>query len=303
MKKTFYIVDALLILAVLIGDVCYMAFGGLLLKSLTSALFVTLGAVNLVYALKTKTKERMFAIFMLVGLFFSMLGDILLNIEFMIGAALFAVGHIFYFVAYCFAQKYKLLDFVICGLLAIVSTLIVTCVKAFDFGSNMMEAVVVIYAFVISTMLGKATANLIRERNLKNILLVIGSGLFFFSDLMLLLDVFLPTNNIVFDILCLVTYYPAQCLLASALLFTKTKEDSKPEVAETTDVVETETEAIATEEEKIEDKVEVDEEKLEEAKVETETKPKTSTRKTSTRKTATKKTTAEKKTTSTKTTK
>ncbi len=291
MKKTFYIVDALLILAVLIGDACYMAFGGLLLKSLTSALFVTLGAVNLIYAFKTKTKERMFAIFMLVGLFFSMLGDILLNIEFMIGAALFAVGHIFYFVAYNFVQKYTVLDLVICGLLALVSTLVVTFVKAFDFGSHLMEAVVVIYAFVISTMLGKAIANLVRERSIKNILLVVGSGLFFFSDLMLLLNVFLPSNSIVFDILCLVTYYPAQCVLASALLFTKTKEDAKPEVAETT-----ETEAITTEEEKVEDSVEVNEEKGEEPKVEVETKPKTSTRKTATKKTtgnksATKKTT------------
>ena len=298
MKKTFYIVDALLILAVLIGDACYMAFGGLLLKSLTSALFVTLGAINLVYAFKTKTKERMFAIFMLVGLTFSMVGDIVLNIEFMIGAAIFGVGHIFYFVAYTFAQRYKFVDFAICGLLALTSTLVVTFVKSFDFGSNMMEAVVVIYAFVISTMLGKATANLIRERNLKNILLVVGSGLFFFSDLMLLFSTFLPACPRVIGILCLVTYYPAQCLLASALLFTKTKEDAKSEVAETTEVVETETEAIATEDEKVEDKVEVNEEKLEEAKVETETKPKTSTRKT-----ATKKTTAGKKTTSTKTAK
>ena len=237
MKKTFYIVDALLILAVLIGDACYMAFGGLLLKSLTSALFVTLGAINLVYAFKTKTKERMFAIFMLVGLTFSMVGDIVLNIEFMIGAAIFGVGHIFYFVAYTFAQRYKFVDFAICGLLALTSTLVVTFVKAFDFGSNLMEAVVVVYAFVISTMLGKAIGNLIRERSLKNILLVVGSVLFFFSDLMLLFSVFLPSSGIVFDILCLVTYYPAQCLLGAALLFTKSGECSKATPAKVEEVV------------------------------------------------------------------
>ena len=273
MKKTFYIVDALLILAVLIGDACYMAFGGLLLKSLTSALFVTLGAVNLIYALKTKTRERMFAIFMLIGLTFSMVGDIVLNIEFMIGAAIFGVGHIFYFVAYTFAQRYKFVDFAICGLLALTSTLVVTFVKAFDFGSNLMEAVVVVYAFVISTMLGKAIGNLIRERSLKNILLVVGSVLFFFSDLMLLFSVFLPSSGIVFDILCLVTYYPAQCVLASALLFTKSGVETKTESAQVEEVV-TESETAPVAEEKSEVPVEVNaEEKGEDQPVAEEEKP------------------------------
>lgn len=303
MKKTIYLVNSLMMLAVILGGACYSIFGGLWLKGLASGLFLVLGALNLIYAFKTKTKERMYAIFMVVGLFFSMLGDILLNVEFIAGAALFAVGHIFYFVAYYFVEKFKTLDLIICGSLAIVSTLIVTFVKAFDFGSHIMEAVIVIYAIIISTMLGKAITNLIRKQDQKNVLVVIGSALFFFSDLMLLLNVFLPTNGLVFDVLCLATYYPAQCVLAASLLYTETPEENVKEETET--VVaneETLTESQPTQEETAEVETAVKEEVASEdaALVVAEEKPKTATRKPTTKKAATRKKPAAKKTTSTK---
>ena len=62
-----------------------------------------------------------------------------------------------------------------------------------------MEVVCVFYALIISFMLGKAVSNIIRERNILNLLIVIGSFLFFFSDLMLLFDVF-ANVSIIFDI-------------------------------------------------------------------------------------------------------
>jgi uncharacterized membrane protein YhhN len=154
---------------------------------------------------------------MLVGLTFAMCGDIVLNVWFIGGAILFAVGHVFYFVAYCFLQKFKWLDLIFGASIFIPSVLFITLAPIFDFGGIIMELVCIVYAIIISIMLGKAISNFVREKNLTNLLILIGSILFFFSDLMLLLNVF-ANLSVVFDVLCLVTYYPAECILALSLL-------------------------------------------------------------------------------------
>lgn len=223
MKKTYDILNIVLILAVLVGDICYMIYGGLWLKGLTSAGFVLLGVINLIYALKNKTGNKKFCITMLIGLAFGMLGDIILNVHFISGAILFAVGHIAYIVAYSFVIKLKWTDLIAGMIIFIPSTLFITLAPIFDFGGSMMEIVCVVYAIIISCMVGKAITNLIKEKSLLNILLVIGSILFFFSDLMLLLDVFANLSGVV-GILCLATYYPAQCILAYSLMHAKTND-------------------------------------------------------------------------------
>ena len=65
-------------------------------------------------------------------------------------------------------------------------------------------------------MVVKSISNIIVKKSLINILLVIGSVLFFVSDFMLLLNVFGNVGEFA-DILCLATYYPAQCFLAYSL--------------------------------------------------------------------------------------
>lgn len=216
MKKNFLILNIINILLILIGDACYIAFGGLWLKGLTSGLFVVLGAINLIYLILNKNKNLKFPITMLIGLVFAMLGDIVLNIEFIIGAILFAIGHVFYFISYCYLQKFKLTDLIYGAAIFIPSVLLITLAPIFDFGGILMEIVCIVYALIISCMVGKAIANLVKEKSLLNIILVIGSCLFFFSDLMLLLNVFGNLPKIV-DILCLITYYPAQCFLGYSL--------------------------------------------------------------------------------------
>ena len=158
---------------------------------------------------------------MLIGLFFAMLGDILLEIQFMVGAGFFAIGHILFIVAYYFVERFHWLDLLIGGILALTSALIVTLVPIFDFGSLMLEILIVFYAIIISFMLGKAVSNLIRKRNILNLMIMIGSFLFFFSDLMLLLGIF---GNIDVSVLCLATYYPATTILALSLMFAKREE-------------------------------------------------------------------------------
>jgi len=220
MKKTINILNICLILAILAGDVCYIIFGGLWLKSITSAGFVLLGAVNLIYALKNKNNNKPFLFVMLFGLIFGMAGDIVLNLHFMAGAIVFAVGHVFYIVAYSLLNKIHWKDLIPSALIFIPSVLVITLLPIFDFGGVVMELVCVFYALIISCMVGKAVANLIKERSLFNLIIMIGSCLFFFSDLMLLLDVFAGLGSVV-GILCLATYYPAQILLAFSLSMKK----------------------------------------------------------------------------------
>lgn len=230
MKKLFWALNAIIICLILVGDVCYTIFGSLWLKGLTSGLFVLLGVVNLIYLCKQKSSFVKFGVIMLVGLVLSMIADIVLNLGtlgFMIGAGIFAVGHVFYFFAYGVLKRFKWTDLIASAIIFLPSCLVICLVPIFDFGGILMQIICVVYALIISLMFGKAIANLIRERSLHNLLIVVGSFLFFFSDLMLLFANF-ATVSIVFDILCLATYYPAQCILANSILLAEeiTKKDS-----------------------------------------------------------------------------
>ena len=214
----FNVLNVALILAVLVGDVFYILEDTLLIKSITSLCFVALGAVNLVYAIKNKTANFKFCVLMLVGLFFAMLGDIVLDIKgmFIYGALLFAVGHVFYFVSYCQLISFKWKDLIYGAAIFVPATLLITLAPFFDFGGILMEIVCVFYAVIISCMVGKAISNYVADKKLLHLLLLIGSCLFFFSDLMLLLNVFGNMPRVI-GILCLATYYPAECVLACSI--------------------------------------------------------------------------------------
>lgn len=216
MKKSLLITNIILAALILIGDIFYITAGGLLIKSLTSAGFVILGLINLIFALRSKTTHQKFAIIMAIGLVFAMLGDIILEIEFIIGAALFAIGHIFFFVAYSTLRKFNIKDLIIGACIFVPVTLVILFVPIFDFGGTLMQIVCIVYALIISAMVGKAITNLIHEKNILNILIVVGSLLFMFSDLMLLFNVFAHVPRI-FGILCLATYYPAEIVLAYSI--------------------------------------------------------------------------------------
>ncbi len=226
MKKVFNLINLALIFLVLLGDSFYIAVsvgalkldgGSLWLKGLTSAMFVALGAVNLAYAILKRKGNLRFCIVMLLGLVFGMAGDIVLNVHFIGGAVLFAIAHVFYFASYCTLLKFRWQDLLYGAAIFVPSVLLITLAPFFDFGGVLMEIVCVIYAIIISCMVGKSISNLVKARTLLNVVLVVGSCLFFFSDLMLLLNVFASLPKVV-DVLCLVTYYPAQCLLAYSIM-------------------------------------------------------------------------------------
>lgn len=220
MKKSTIIINALLTALIIAGDVLYITIGGLLIKSITSSLFVLLGLFNLIVNLKNDNFNLKFTLILVIGLFFAMLGDIILEINFIIGALLFAVGHIFFFVSYCMNLKFKLSDLIAGVIIFIPFTLFILFAPIFDFGGLLMQAVCIIYTIIISCMLGKSIINYVRDKSPQNLILLIGSALFTFSDFMLLLNVFANLPRVI-GILCLVSYYPAEALLALSPSFKK----------------------------------------------------------------------------------
>lgn len=216
-RKILFACNCVLFAATLFGNFCYMEFGGLLLKGIASLGFVLIGGLNFLYTVIRRERRLPFPLLMLLGLVFSMLGDIILNIDFLIGALVFAVGHVFYFAAYSTQSKTRGKDLIPTAVIFGASAAILLFVPVFDFGSILMQIVCVFYALVISLMVGKAISNLIKGRSLRNIILTIGSTLFYFSDFMLVFCVFSDAPRIM-DYLCMYSYYPAQCLLGMSIL-------------------------------------------------------------------------------------
>lgn len=215
MKKVFLVANVIMLALILMFDICYMFQGGLLFKSIASIMFVTTGIINIMYCIKNKVNLR-YPIWMIVALVFAMLGDILLNINFYAGVVAFAVGHIFYFVSYCMLAKINRRDFLYTSSIAVGAILIILFTPFLDFGGALMQGVCCIYAVIIALMVGKAVSNFVGNKNQVNLIIAIGSVLFFVSDLMLMLDKFgdVPLASY----LCLGTYYPAQFILAFSVL-------------------------------------------------------------------------------------
>ncbi|WP_455715528.1 lysoplasmalogenase [Anaerosporobacter sp.] len=215
MKKQFVLANIIMLALILTFDVCYMVTSGLSFKAVASIMFVVTGLINLMYCFKNKTNLK-FPIWMIVALAAAMLGDILLNYNFYLGTAVFAVAHIFYFISYCMFEKMNRRDW-LCGMsISVIALSSMLLIPFLDFGGTLMQGVCCAYAIIISFMLGKAISNLLKENSITNIIIVVGSILFFISDLMLMLNKFGGIS--VASYLCLGTYYPAQFLLAFSLI-------------------------------------------------------------------------------------
>ena len=74
------------------------------IKITASVFFMLAAAVNLIYALKYFPDKKLPSVILTVGVFFAMSADIAINLNFIAGAAIFALGHICYFIAYSLMQ-------------------------------------------------------------------------------------------------------------------------------------------------------------------------------------------------------
>ena len=218
-RKCLFWINFILALAIIAIDVCFIVFNTpYIYKTTASGLFVLLGAVNFAFAFFVgKERSGVFKYLMLTALAFACAGDIVLISNFMVGAILFGVGHIFFFIAYSFLVKLHWRDLVISLIIFGVALIVILVPKIFTFGN--MLPIVIVYALIISFMLGKSISNLFSKAYFsKNFLIFLGSLLFFLSDLMLLFYVFADVGYI-FDILCRALYYPAEILLAISITY------------------------------------------------------------------------------------
>ncbi len=227
MKKIIFVVNMLLLMALIALDVVYIVEKTLLIKALTSSIFVIIGIINTIFAIKSKANLK-FPIIMLVGLVLAMLGDILLGVDFIVGAALFAAGHVFFFISYCALSKFTFIDIIYGVIIFVPSVLFMIFAPMFNYGGILMEVVCVVYAVIISFMVGKSISLLVSRKNMLSLLILIGSVMFFLSDFMLLLVRF--GDIAIADILCLVLYYPAEFLLAFSIFVHSLKSASDVDV-------------------------------------------------------------------------
>jgi hypothetical protein len=206
-------VNLVIMTAVFVGNYFFLTIGGLGIKAVTSAGFVLMGLLNLAFALIRGQSRIYFQISLSAGLLLACLGDILITPSFVIGASLFAAGHICFFVSYCTLDRLRLLDSVIGGIIFGAAACFILFSPILYFSADYLRGICLAYALIISCMAGKAAGNFIRTRNPLTATLLVGCVLFLFSDLMLLLDWFGGGGRVT-GLLCMGTYYPAECLLA-----------------------------------------------------------------------------------------
>ena len=216
-KKIMLAVNLLVIAAIFVLNYFYQRNGfDFKLKCVCSGAFAVLGLVNLGYALLTKAKNLRFYTAMALGLVLAMLGDVLIGYDFIVGAGTFALGHIAFIVAYCFLQRFRPLDAAVSGGLFLCGGAFLLFYPYIVFDEPLYRYVCLAYALIISLMLGKAVGNLLRKRSPATATVALASGLFFFSDLMLVLDWFVGFWTWTSEA-CMGTYYPALCLLAFSM--------------------------------------------------------------------------------------
>lgn len=224
-KKIMIAVNLVIIAFIFVMNWFYQSDGfDFTLKCICSGSFAILGLVNLFYALSEKVSNGKFYISMSVGLILAFLGDVLIGYDFIVGAGTFALGHVCFVVAYCFKEDFRKLDLAISAVLFVSAAAFLLFCPLLTFEVPVFKVVCIIYALIISTMLGKAIGNLVRERNAVNGVIAAGSALFFFSDLMLVFDWFIGRWSWA-DHACMGTYYPALCLLAFSMILNMKRKD------------------------------------------------------------------------------
>ena len=216
-NKIMLVANILIIAAIFVLNYFYQKNGfDFTLKCICSGGFALLGLINLSYALRNGASNRIFYFSMALGLILAMLGDVLIGYDFIIGAATFALGHVCFVIAYCFLKKINCLDIIISAALFLGAGAFLLFCPLLQFEVPVFKAVCIVYALIISSMLGKALGNFLSERNFFYSTLALGSLLFFFSDLMLVFDWFIGLWDWTSEA-CMGTYYPALCMLAFAM--------------------------------------------------------------------------------------
>ena len=209
----------------------------LLLKMICASLFVTVGVLSM-YISDNFTP---FAMMMLVGLVFGWLGDFFLHVNttflcFAIGFLNFLIGHIVYIVAYiktlsAISPGYNHTNYVeVCAVILLSIAAMISAVKfKLNIPGKVTKGAIAVYFVILALMFVKATALGYGYMSTGAvggvpalIVLSVGSFSFLVSDVLIGIIMFGgKKKNYPLKIVNIVTYFVAQVLLASSILFIK----------------------------------------------------------------------------------
>lgn len=215
-KRIYQILNLILLILAMACLFYYDYRGGLWLKGVTSSWFVMLGMLNLIYAYHAGCRKKAFAWMIVIALLFALTADVMLGIHFLAGIVLFALGHVFFFIAYCVLEKFHVGDLIPILIIGAVSLFCVFGTPFIQIEEPVLIYLLGAYAVIISCMLGKSIGNLIKKRSRTRYLLMAGSALFWFSDLMLALNMFGDGGRLAGS-LCMYTYWPGMYLIGHTL--------------------------------------------------------------------------------------
>lgn len=190
------------------------------LKGLASLAFVTIGYIGYV----TSTNDP-FGCKVLAGLVFGMVGDIVLNLRFVLkkngqkaficGIVLFLIGHILYLAALIPLTDYLLVDALV-GLslaAALLAYFYATMKAKFVFkvfGAIYLGAVIIMSVIAVQLAISMGSN--------RGIAYAIGAVLFMLSDIVLIINTFGNEQRFSFRVMNLSLYYVGQLLIAGSLL-------------------------------------------------------------------------------------
>lgn len=193
----------------------------LYLKGLASATFVVLGAISFI-----KTNNPFFATFILIGLVFDALADVVFNLRFAFkkiehlsfasGTLLFFVGHIFYLVALIPQINHQWIYLIIgLGFGAIVQIVFLIILENVSLAYRIYG---IIYIAMVSTMTAMGIGNLVTNlRTPGSTLFAIGAVFFLISDILLIFNTFSHKKIYPVRVISFMTYYTGQLLIATSL--------------------------------------------------------------------------------------
>ena len=202
-------------------------------KGLTSMMFI---ATALVSWLTSKNPQSIFGIFVILGLFFGLLGDVFLDIKYInttketlwtsLGFCAFGVGHIFFITGLfsCFFNfSLNVLYIIIPIIIALALTTLSLLMEKFTpIKYNNMKPFVIVYGFLLFFVTAIYFSATIQSgwQNMTLLIFSMGLVMFSLSDLILNNTYFAPGfNTPSFVISNHIIYYIAQFAIAASLMF------------------------------------------------------------------------------------
>lgn len=146
-----------------------------------------------------------------------MIADVLLAVDFAKGVIFFAIGHILYLAGFYMIDGPHLLDFLLGVPISAISIFVVCGTPFINVPDPLLEKGLMVYAVIISFMAGKSVSNFAVDRTRARLMIAASSVLFLLSDVALMAYMFYSPLRL-FWVLCIYMYWPAQLLLAWALL-------------------------------------------------------------------------------------